>query len=294
LLHRLEVVLHRRVVRVGLSATLGDMSIAAEQLRPGSGGDVVVVNSPSGGQDVRLQIRGCLDTGPAADDDGAPSIGSAAGQVAEHVYRMMRGSTNLVFANSRNTVEDIAARLVDIAEREHSPNEFWPHHGSLAKELREDIEFLLRDPSRPATAVCTSTLEMGIDIGDIGQVAQVGPPPSVASLRQRLDPGVIFHSDRGCQYTSGQYARVAAEFGVRLSIGRKGQCWDNAVAESFFATIKSELLDRRPWPTKAKAHKAIFEYIEGWYNTRRLHSSLGYLSPNSYETTPEHALEQVA
>ncbi|HEY2697606.1 MAG TPA: helicase-related protein [Pseudonocardiaceae bacterium] len=99
---------------------------------------------------------------------------------------MMRGSTNLVFANSRNTVEDIAARLVDIAEREHSPNEFWPHHGSLAKELREDIESLLRDPSRPATAVCTSTLEMGIDIGDIGQVAQVGPPPSVASLRQRL------------------------------------------------------------------------------------------------------------
>jgi transposase InsO family protein len=115
-----------------------------------------------------------------------------------------------------------------------------------------------------------------------------------AITARRPDPGVIFHSDRGCQYTSGQYARVAAEFGVRLSIGRKGQCWDNAVAESFFATIKSELLDRRPWPTKAKAHKAIFEYIEGWYNTRRLHSSLGYLSPNSYETTPEHALEQVA
>jgi transposase InsO family protein len=102
---------------------------------------------------------------------------------------------------------------------------------------------------------------------------------------RRPDKGVIFHSDRGCQYTSGQYARAAGETGVRLSVGRKGQCWDNAVAESFFATIKTEMLDRQPWPTKAKAHKALFEYIEGWYNTRRRHSSLGYLSPVTYEAT---------
>ena len=103
--------------------------------------------------------------------------------------------------------------------------------------------------------------------------------------QRRPEPGVIFHSDRGCQYTSSQYARLARDNQVRLSVGRKGQCWDNAVAESFFATIKTELLDRQPWPTKALAHKAIFEYIEGWYNTRRRHSSLGYLSPATYETT---------
>jgi transposase InsO family protein len=78
---------------------------------------------------------------------------------------------------------------------------------------------------------------------------------------------------------------------VRLSVGRKGQCWDNAVAESFFATIKTELLDRQSWPTKALAHKAIFEYVEGWYNTRRRHSSLGYLSPATYEATQETATE---
>jgi transposase InsO family protein len=106
-----------------------------------------------------------------------------------------------------------------------------------------------------------------------------------AVTRRRPAPGVIFHSDRGCQYTSGQYATLARDHQVRLSVGRKGQCWDNAVAESFFATIKTELLDRQPWPTKALAHKAIFEYIEGWYNTRRRHSSLGYLSPADYETT---------
>jgi len=106
-----------------------------------------------------------------------------------------------------------------------------------------------------------------------------------AVTRRRPEHEVIFHSDRGCQYTSTQYARLATDVGVRLSVGRRGQCWDNAVAESFFATIKTELLDRKPWPTKTKAHKAIFAYIEGWYNTRRRHSSLGYLSPNTYEAT---------
>ncbi|MDX8055114.1 IS3 family transposase [Lentzea sp. BCCO 10_0798] len=115
-----------------------------------------------------------------------------------------------------------------------------------------------------------------------------------AVTQRRPEPGVIFHSDRGCQYTSDQYARAAADAGVRLSVGRKGQCWDNAVAESFFSTIKIELLDRQAWPTKAKAHKAIFEYVEGWYNTRRRHSSLGYLSPATYEATRYRPVDQVA
>jgi transposase InsO family protein len=105
-----------------------------------------------------------------------------------------------------------------------------------------------------------------------------------AVTQRRPESGVIFHSDRGCQYTSVQFATLAEHHGVRLSVGRRGQCWDNAVAESFFATIKSELLDRQGWPTRNAAHTAIFEYIEGWYNTRRLHSSLGYLSPATYET----------
>lgn len=104
-----------------------------------------------------------------------------------------------------------------------------------------------------------------------------------AVVQRRPEPGVIFHSDRGCQYTSGQFARVARECGVRLSVGRRGQCWDNAVAESFFATIKTELLECRSWSSKALAHKAIFGWIEGWYNTRRRHSSLGYVSPAQFE-----------
>jgi transposase InsO family protein len=95
-------------------------------------------------------------------------------------------------------------------------------------------------------------------------------------------PGVIFHADRGCQYTSAEFAAVASDHAVTLSHGRTGQCWDNALAESFFASIKGELLDLQPWPTRAIARRAIVEYI-AWYNGTRLHSTLGYRSPAEYE-----------
>jgi putative transposase len=91
------------------------------------------------------------------------------------------------------------------------------------------------------------------------------------------------------QYTSIDYGNFARARGVVLSVGRTGQCWDNAVAESFFATIKRELIDTRAWPTRAGLRTAIFDWIEGWYNTRRLHSSLGYLSPTQYEATIHHS-----
>jgi transposase InsO family protein len=110
----------------------------------------------------------------------------------------------------------------------------------------------------------------------------------MAVHHRRPAAGVIFHSDRGCQYTSGQFAAAAAELGVVLSVGRKGECWDNAVAESFFATIKRELIDDRAWPTRAGLRTAVFDYIEGWYNPRRRHSSLDYRSPAAYEAAIHH------
>jgi transposase InsO family protein len=117
----------------------------------------------------------------------------------------------------------------------------------------------------------------------------------MAFISRRPAPGAIFHSDRGCQYTSLDYADFARGNGVVLSVGRKGNCWDNAVAESFFATIKRELIDTRAWPTREGLRRAVFDYIEGWYNTRRLHSSLGYLSPAEYEASiQQHADQQAA
>ena len=117
---------------------------------------------------------------------------------------------------------------------------------------------------------------------------------SNAFLSRRPPAGVIFHSDRGSQYTSRDFADLAKANGVELSIGRVGDCFDNAVAESFFATIKRELIETRPWPTRAGLKRAVFEWIEGWYNTKRLHSSLGYLSPAVYEARCSTAVSQAA
>ena len=106
-------------------------------------------------------------------------------------------------------------------------------------------------------------------------------------------PGVIFHSDRGCQYTSAAYAALADECEVTLSVGRTGQCWDNALAESFFSSLKGELTGTRAWPTRAGARQAVVEYI-AWYNGTRLHSALGYQSPADYENNQHENVRRVA
>ena len=100
---------------------------------------------------------------------------------------------------------------------------------------------------------------------------------------RRPEPGAMFHSDRGTQYTSAAFTSLLAEHKMIQSLSRPRQCWDNAVAESFFATLKTELIDRRSWASIAQVRAAVFEYIEVFYNRRRLHSTLGYLSPSQYE-----------
>ena len=103
------------------------------------------------------------------------------------------------------------------------------------------------------------------------------------ALAQRRPEQVIHHSDQGTQYTSLAFGKRCREMGVIPSTGSVGDCFDNAMAESFFATLECELIDRRSFRTQAEARMAIFQFLEGWYNTRRRHSALGYLSPNDFE-----------
>jgi putative transposase len=102
----------------------------------------------------------------------------------------------------------------------------------------------------------------------------------MAAERIRIEPDSVFHSDRGSNYTSEEFAESLAVHGMRQSVGRTGVCWDNAMAESFFGALKNEWLHRYVFTTHAKARGEVVRYIEGFYNRRRLHSGLGYRTPH--------------
>lgn len=189
LLHRIELAINRKVPRIGLSATIGDMSLAAQYLRPNGDSEVEMIVSTATDQELKLLLRGYKTIPPATtptEDAQEEMPDGSLLDIGNNLFKTLRGSSNLVFANSRNRVEFFADLLRRMCEEQHLPNEFWPHHGSLSKELREDAEAAIKDKIRPVSIVCTSTLEMGIDIGSVTSIAQVGVPPSVASMRQRL------------------------------------------------------------------------------------------------------------
>ncbi|MFG1344122.1 DEAD/DEAH box helicase [Xanthobacter autotrophicus DSM 431] len=197
ILNRIEVATGReRIDRIGLSATLGDMHLAAEALRPGAGGSVSIIEGVDEGNGLKLQIRGYAIERPASADDETQDGGderrdpfgasSVPDRLASDLFRFLRGRSNLLFAGSRVNVEIYTDRLSEMCRANSFPNEFFAHHGNLAKAMREEVEHRLRDDPRPTTAVATMTLELGIDIGDVETVAQIGPGFSVASLRQRL------------------------------------------------------------------------------------------------------------
>jgi len=209
LLHRVELCVRRGVPRIALSATLGDFTAAAEFLRPGKGSSVQVVSSDDDAGEIRLQLRGYRIGAPsrtAASRTGSPRTGRPADSptersgtdrgdnvethdiapIADHLFRTLAEHDNLIFANSRAAVETYADMLNRRSRATKIRTEFLAHHGSLAKEIREYVEERLKDRSTPVTAICTSTLEMGIDVGSVDSIAQIGAPPTVSSLRQRL------------------------------------------------------------------------------------------------------------
>ncbi len=117
---------------------------------------------------------------------------------------------------------------------------------------------------------------------------------AMALQRRRPEPGLVHHTDRGCQYTAAAYQARLAEHGVTVSMSRAGECLDNAMAESFFSTLKAELVDTRTWPTRAAARTAIFEWLEVFYNRQRRHSALGYRAPIAHEEQQLLLLQDLA
>lgn len=180
LLTRMELSVGHPIRRIGLSATLGDMKLARAYLRPDDPATVDLLEAEGGEAELLLQLRGYI----SGDQDSETA--SATRQIASHLFKHLRGSDNLVFAGSRQSVEIYADQLRNLCEGEQLPQEFYPHHASLSRDHRDFVERRLKDRSKPTTAICTSTLELGIDIGDVACVAQIGAPFSVAALRQRL------------------------------------------------------------------------------------------------------------
>lgn len=188
LLRRIDRLGEARPRRIGLSATLGDFSAAKAWVSAGGTQDVDLILSEHDQPELKLQVRGYVeppeqDSVDDVETDGQPS---ALSRIADHLFATLRGSNNLVFAGSRRTVEALSDRLRRRSEKAGVPEEFFPHHGSLSKELREALEQRLKSSELPTTAIATTTLELGIDLGSVKSIAQVGAPRSMSSLRQRL------------------------------------------------------------------------------------------------------------
>ncbi|TQQ41208.1 DEAD/DEAH box helicase [Vibrio cholerae] len=185
LLHRLEHLLgclKKPIPRVALSATLGELDKVPLSLRPNQSLPCKIIRDSNSTSVLKVQVKGYVN--PAQVDSETPI--DAEYKICQDLFNFCRGGNHLVFANSRKRTESIAATLSDFCDQQCVPNEFFPHHGSLAKELREDLEKRLLQEQYPTTAVCTMTLELGIDIGKVNSVVQVTAPHSISSLRQRM------------------------------------------------------------------------------------------------------------
>lgn len=182
----------------------------------------------------------------------------------------------------RTTIADGGAPDVgDLLERSFGPGEL-----ELDQAWVGDITYLRtwEGWAYLATVIdLASRRVVGFAVANHMRSSLVEEAMTMALKARRPSPGLIFHSDRGSQYTSASFRGLLVRHGMRQSLSRPRQCWDNAVAESFFATLKTELIYRTTLETVSQARTAVFEYIEVFYNRRRIHSALGYRSPADYE-----------
>ncbi len=188
--------------------------------------------------------------------------------------------------STRTTISDPETRAVDLLKRA-----FGPGTVELDRVYVSDITYVRTWEGwlYLATVIdLASRRVVGWSMADHMRTELVADALRMAIAARRPDPGLIFHSDRGTQYTSTEFTDLLAAREMVQSLSRPRQCWDNAVAESFFSSLKEELVHRHPWATRAQARGAIVDYIEVFYNRRRLHSSLQYLSPAEYEARRIH------
>lgn len=190
LLNRVEALNDRRPRRIGLSATIGDLEFAAKWLSGAASTPARILAVEGGGAPLKVQVRTYVEPPEPQpgemDPDQEQSQPIALRQIAGHAFAKLRGSNNLFFAGSRANVEALSDQLRTTSEEAGVPNEFFPHHGSLSRGLREELELRLKDGRLPTTAIATTTLELGVDIGSVLAVSQLGAPRSLSSLRQRL------------------------------------------------------------------------------------------------------------
>ena len=237
---------------------------------------------------LALQEAGLVRRGRARDLRGAPRVHAELAARGIHVgrkrvARLMRGAGVHGVSRRkqfRTTVRDETARPApDLVDRQFAaagPNRLWV----------ADITYLSTGAGFLFLAVVLdvwSRRVIGWAMAAHLRTELVMDALDMALRRRRPRPPVIHHSDQGCQYTSLAFGQRCREAGVQPSMGSVGDAYDNALCESFFATLESELLDRQRFGTHVAARLAVFDYIEGWYNPRRRHSALDYLSPMAYE-----------
>jgi len=201
----------------------------------------------------------------------------------KRVERLMRraGLSGLVPKRYRRTTIRVPGVRVadDLVDRDFTPagaNELWC---ADIKYVRSWHGWLYLG----AVMDCYSRRVVGWSMRPDLEAGLVVDALEMAIARRRPKPGLIHHSDQGGQYVSLRFGERCREIGIHRSMGSKGDCFDNAVAESFFATLEKDLLRRNSFPTRQDARSAVFDYIETFYNPIRLHSTLGYVSPAEYE-----------
>ena len=192
----------------------------------------------------------------------------------------------------QTTIAGAEARAVNIVNRV-----FGPGNWELDRAWCGDVTYIRtwEGWAYLATVIdLASRRVVGWAMADNMETDLVADALRMAIAERAPAPGLLFHSDRGSQYTSEQFAKLLTSHRIVQSLSRRGQCWDNAVAESWFASYKAELVDPGVWPTLARLRTSTFDYIEVFYNRRRRHSALGQVSPARYELNHKHPATQAA